>query len=53
MGRGDSRTKRGKIFKASYGNVRKHRVATSSPKSASKPATSTTLKKTPVAKKTK
>ena len=52
MGRGDSRTKRGKIFKASYGNVRKHRVGTS-PKSASKTATSTTAKKTSTVKKTK
>jgi 30S ribosomal protein S31 len=52
MGRGDSRTKRGKIFKSSYGNVRKHRVGTS-PKTASKPATSATPKKTSGTKKTK
>lgn len=27
MGKGDSRTKRGKIFKASYGNVRPRKKA--------------------------
>jgi 30S ribosomal protein S31 len=51
MGRGDSRTKRGKIFKASYGNVRKHKVATT--KSVSKPAASSPQKKTAAVKKTK
>jgi ribosomal small subunit protein bTHX len=51
MGRGDSRTKRGKIFKASYGNIRKHKVATS--KSVAKSSTSATPKKTGTAKKTK
>ena len=28
MGRGDKRTRRGKIFKGSYGNVRPHKVRT-------------------------
>jgi ribosomal small subunit protein bTHX len=27
MGRGDKRSRKGKIFKGSYGNVRPHRVA--------------------------
>ena len=27
MGRGDKRSRRGKIFKGSYGNTRKHRKA--------------------------
>jgi 30S ribosomal protein S31 len=28
MGRGDKRSRRGKIFKGSYGNVRPHKVRT-------------------------
>ena len=51
MGRGDKRTKRGKIFAASYGNTRKHKtVKKTAPKTAPKPA-ATTVKKAP-AKKT-
>lgn len=49
MGRGDKRTRRGKIFKGSYGNTRKQEVKKSRPV-PSKPATA---KKAPVAKKTK
>jgi 30S ribosomal protein S31 len=49
MGRGDKRTRRGKIFKGSYGNTRKQEVKKTVPV-ASKPAAA---KKAPVAKKTK
>jgi 30S ribosomal protein S31 len=53
MGRGDKRTRRGKIFKSSYGNVRA-KTATKSTGSAGKAATGTAVaKKAPVAKKTK
>jgi len=51
MGRGDKRTRRGKIFKGSYGNSRKQ-VAK---KVVAKPSASaaTPAKKAPTAKKTK
>jgi 30S ribosomal protein S31 len=44
MGRGDKRSRRGKIFKGSYGNTRSHKVegakVTKSPAAAAKkPAT--------------
>ena len=49
MGRGDKRTRRGKIFKGSYGNARSHKVEGESYKSA----TPATTKKAPATKKTK
>lgn len=54
MGRGDKRTRRGKIFKGSYGNTRLQTTTTT--KSVKKPATASkpaAVKKAPVAKKTK
>jgi len=51
MGRGDSRTKRGKIFKASYGNARKHRAQGA--KVITKSPSSQAPKKAPVTKKSK
>jgi 30S ribosomal protein S31 len=49
MGKGDKRSRRGKIFKASYGNARPQKVS-----KVTKPATSgTAAKKTATTKKTK
>lgn len=50
MGRGDKRSRRGKIFKGSYGNTRTHKT-----EAVNKPTASTggAAKKAPVAKKTK
>jgi 30S ribosomal protein S31 len=56
MGRGDKRTRRGKIFKGSYGNTRLQTTTTTTTKSVKKPATASkpaAVKKAPVAKKTK
>jgi ribosomal small subunit protein bTHX len=52
MGRGDSRTKRGKIFKASHGNSRPRKKAA---KPVAKKVVTTTgvAKKTPAPKKAK
>jgi 30S ribosomal protein S31 len=54
MGRGDGRSRKGKIFKGSYGNTRTQKVKKAGPV-ASKPAVAktTTTKKAPVAKKSK
>ncbi len=49
MGKGDKRSRRGKIFKASYGNARPQKV-----KTATKPSSSgTAAKKASTTKKTK
>jgi 30S ribosomal protein S31 len=49
MGKGDKRSRRGKIFKASYGNARPQKVS-----KVTKPSSSgTAAKKAPVTKKTK
>jgi 30S ribosomal protein S31 len=54
MGRGDKRSKRGKIFKGSYGKTRSHSVKKAGP-SAPKAVASKAVapKKAPAAKKTK
>ena len=49
MGRGDSRTRKGKISKASYGNARPHTKRKS--KTAVKPGATKPAAKTPVKKK--
>ncbi|MEY4667389.1 MAG: ribosomal protein Thx [Pseudomonadota bacterium] len=54
MGRGDGRSRRGKIFKGSYGNTRTHKVkkaGAAAPKTAAPKAVTT--KKAPATKKTK
>lgn len=55
MGRGDKRTRRGKIFKGSYGNTRKQETVTSSKPVASKAGTTKAVapKKAPATKKGK
>jgi 30S ribosomal protein S31 len=51
MGRGDKRSRRGKIFKGSYGNTRTHKTeAVNKPSAAS---TATAAKKAPAGKKSK
>ncbi len=50
MGRGDKRTRRGKIFKGSYGNARTQKVEKEGPQGATGAAAS---KKAPVTKKSK
>lgn len=50
MGRGDGRSRRGKIFKGSYGKTRVHRVKKAAPVASAKPAAP---KKVPAAKKPK
>ena len=48
MGRGDGRSRRGKIFKASYGKTRVHRVKKAVPAKSAKavaPKKTTTTKK--------
>jgi 30S ribosomal protein S31 len=49
MGRGDKRTRRGKIFKGSYGNARTQKVEKGSQPTAGAAA----AKKAPVTKKSK
>ena len=49
MGRGDKRSRRGKIFKSSYGNTRKHRKA-SKPIPAGKTSSPAASKKAPAKK---
>ncbi len=49
MGRGDGRSKKGKIFKGSYGKTRKHKVKSLKPV----PTKTTTTKKAPATKKGK
>jgi len=51
MGRGDKRSRRGKIFKGSYGNTRPQQTEAVNKPSAA--ATATSAKKAPVAKKGK
>ena len=54
MGRGDKRSKRGKIFKGSYGKTRSHhakKAATGAPKAAASKAVAP--KKAPATKKAK
>jgi ribosomal small subunit protein bTHX len=51
MGRGDSRTRRGKIFKGSYGNTRKQRTA--NPHKPTKGTAAGAVKKPTTAKKSK
>jgi 30S ribosomal protein S31 len=50
MGRGDGRSRRGKIFKGSYGKTRVHRVKKAVPVAATK---AVAPKKTPAPKKSK
>lgn len=56
MGRGDKRSRKGKIFKGSYGNSRPHKVkkaaAVAAPKKAKaeKPAKKAAVKKAPAKK---
>lgn len=49
MGKGDTKTRRGKTYRGNYGNVRPHKAATTT--AADKPATKTAAKKTAVRKK--
>jgi 30S ribosomal protein S31 len=51
MGRGDSRSRRGKIFKGSYGNSRKH--STANPFKSTKTTPAAAVKKTTTTKKSK
>jgi 30S ribosomal protein S31 len=54
MGRGDGRSRRGKIFKGSYGNTRTHKVKKAVPASAKTTAPKATgAKKAPATKKAK
>ncbi|MFN4895890.1 MAG: 30S ribosomal protein THX [Pseudomonadota bacterium] len=55
MGRGDKRSRRGKIFKGSYGNSRKQSAGSSVVKKASPSSatSSTAAKKAPATKKSK
>jgi 30S ribosomal protein S31 len=53
MGRGDKRTRRGKIFKASYGNVRAKATKSGVGARSKTTQAGTAAKKAPVAKKTK
>lgn len=50
MGRGDGRSRRGKIFKGSYGKTRVHRVKKAVPAASPKAAAP---KKAPATKKSK
>ncbi len=49
MGKGDTKTRRGKTYRGNYGNVRPHRAAKTA--AAGKPATKTAARKTAVRKK--
>ena len=53
MGRGDGRSRRGKIFKASYGKTRVHRVKKAVPVKSAKSAKAVAPKKTTTTKKSK
>ena len=53
MGRGDKRTRRGKIFKSSYGNTRPKTTNKTSAGESKGSATGAAVKKAPVAKKSK
>jgi 30S ribosomal protein S31 len=51
MGRGDSRSRKGKIYKGSYGNVRPHRLAGFKAVATATPAVKVAAKPTLKAKK--
>jgi len=51
MGRGDKRSRRGKIFKGSYGNTRQHETETV--KRPARSADTAAAKKAPATKKSK
>ncbi|MEN9845184.1 MAG: ribosomal protein Thx [Pseudomonadota bacterium] len=53
MGRGDGRSRRGKIFKGSYGNTRKHKVKSAVPTGKTAARKVTGVKKAPATKKAK
>lgn len=53
MGRGDKRTRRGKIFKASYGNVRPKATKPGAGARSKTAQAGTAAKKAPVTKKSK
>lgn len=53
MGRGDGRSRRGKIFKGSYGNTRKHKVKSAVPTGKTAVKKVTGVKKAPATKKAK
>ena len=53
MGRGDGRSRKGKIFKGSYGNTRKQKVKAAVPAAKTVAPKATGAKKAPATKKTK
>jgi 30S ribosomal protein S31 len=53
MGRGDGRSRKGKIFKGSYGNTRTHKVKKAAPTGKASAPKATGAKKTPATKKAK
>ena len=53
MGRGDGRSRKGKIFKGSYGNTRKHKVKSAVPATKTAAPKATGAKKAPATKKSK
>ncbi len=53
MGRGDGRSRRGKIFKGSYGKTRTHKVKKAVPVKKAAAPKATGAKKAPATKKTK
>ena len=53
MGRGDGRSRKGKIFKGSYGNTRKHKVKSAVPAAKAAAPKATGAKKAPATKKSK
>jgi 30S ribosomal protein S31 len=53
MGRGDGRSRRGKIFKGSYGNTRTHKVTKAVPAEKTKAPKATVAKKAPATKRAK
>ena len=53
MGRGDGRSRRGKIFKGSYGKTRTHKVKKAAPTVKAAAPKSTGAKKAPATKKGK
>ena len=53
MGRGDGRSRKGKIFKGSYGNTRTHKVKKAVPAGKTTAPKTTGAKKAPATKKAK
>ena len=51
MGKGDRKTRKGKIFRGSYGNTRPHGGKNAAPAPTSEKKKSTAKKKKPTAKK--